>query len=131
MNHPLGKTGVHLTSIISTWDSETNSGDPEIRAEVYIQGSNSKQVFSTLQVQKDQIENELGFPAIWHSGENAARCRIFVRWKTDFRNELLWNEQFTWLRQHLEALREVFSPRVKNLAVWTTGHEALASEETS
>jgi hypothetical protein len=34
MNHSIGRSGVHLTSIISTWNSVTNSYGPETRVEL-------------------------------------------------------------------------------------------------
>jgi hypothetical protein len=126
MNHSPGKSGIHLASIISTWDSEANSNDPQIRAEVYLDGPAAKQQFSALQLQKEAIEK---VQLTWYNPEKVANCRIFVRHNTDFRNELLWQEQFVWLRQHLQALRKVFSPIVKNLAVSTAAQDALTSEE--
>jgi hypothetical protein len=129
MNHGLGKTGIHLTSIISTLDSESNLRNPEIRAEVYLDGPYAKQRFAALQIQKETNEKELGFPLIWYNPENAANCRIFIRWSTDFRNEQLWQDQFEWLRHRQETLREVFSPRVKNLAVVTEGQDPSIPEE--
>ena len=114
-NHPLGKSGIHLTSIISTWDSETNSSDPEIRAEVYMNGVNAKQQFAILHSQKDLIEAQLGFGVTWRNLEDRAMCRIYTRLKSDFTDPERWQENFEWLRQRLETLHRAFSPLVKNL----------------
>lgn len=116
-NHAIGRSGVHLTSIASTWDSETNSRDPEIRAELYMDGANAKQEFAALEKQKDAIERALGFPLKWHNSENTAACRIYTRQSADFFNDLLWPQQFEWLRQRLETMHRVFAPIVRNLNV--------------
>ena len=130
MNHPLGKAGIHLASIISTWDSESNSNDPQIRAEVYLEGPNAKQQFAALQAQKEAIDDKVGFPLIWYNPENTVMCRIVARHSTDFGNEQLWPDQFDWLRQHQETLYKVFSPIVKNLVVVTNGKEPSAPEQS-
>jgi len=55
-NHAIGRSGVHLTSILSIWNSETNTKGPEIRAELYMDGPNANQDFAALEKQKDTIE---------------------------------------------------------------------------
>jgi hypothetical protein len=116
-NHAVGRSGIHLTSIISTWDSETNSRDPEIRAELYMDGSNAKQEFAALEKQKDTIEQALGFPLTWRNPEKKAMCRLYTRQNADFLNDQLWPQQFEWLRQRLETMHKVFSPIVRNLSL--------------
>ena len=117
MNHAIGRSGVHLASIISTWDSETNSRDPETRAELYMDGANAKLEFAALEKQKDAIEKSLGFSLMWHNPEKKAACRIYTRQSADFLNDQLWPQQFEWLRQRLETMHKVFGPIVKNLNV--------------
>jgi hypothetical protein len=116
-NYALGKSGIHLTSIISTWDLETTSSDPEIRAEVYMAGPKAKQRFAELQSQKEAIEDALGFNLTWRNPEDKAMCRLYTRQKSDFSNEQNWPEQFEWLRQRLETLHKIFAPRIKILHV--------------
>lgn len=95
LNHPLGRSGFHLNSIVSLWNPKA----PEIRAEVYLDGPNSKQDFAALWRQKDAIESKLGFSLKWHNPENKAACRLSVREDADFTNEALWPTQFAWLRR--------------------------------
>lgn len=114
-NHAIGRSGVHLTSIVSIWNSETDAKGPEIRAELYIDGPQAKQEFAALEKQKESIERALGFPLTWHNPENKAMCRLYTRQNADFLNEDLWPQQFEWLRQRLETMHRVFSPIVKNL----------------
>jgi hypothetical protein len=42
MNHPIGKSGIHLSSIVSMWNSETNNNDPEIRVELVLTGKTAR-----------------------------------------------------------------------------------------
>lgn len=114
MNHPLGRTGIHLSSVVSTWNSERSTYEPEIRAQLYLKGSRAKQDFAALEKEKDDIHKALGFPLTWHNSAGNA-CRLYTREDADFRNEALWPQQFEWLRQRLEAMHKVFAPIVKNL----------------
>jgi hypothetical protein len=113
MNHAIGRSGVHLDSIISLWSSETGLKGPEIRAELYLDGPNAKQEFAILEKQREGIETALGFPLTWHNPEGKAACRLYTRQNADFTNEALWSEQFEWLRQRLEIMHKVFAPIVK------------------
>jgi hypothetical protein len=92
-SHPLGRSGVHLNSIVSLWNSETKLKGPEIRAELYLDGPNAKQEFAELEKIKDSLENRLGFSLKWHNPENARMCRIYTRKDADFLNPELWPEQ--------------------------------------
>ncbi|MBI2857118.1 MAG: DUF4268 domain-containing protein [Chloroflexi bacterium] len=114
-NHALGRSGVHLTSIVSLWNSVTNAKGPEIRAELYLDGPNAKQEFAALQKQKGAVEEALGFTLTWHNPENKAMCRLYARQDADFLNEALWPQHFEWLQQRLETMHRVFGPIVKGL----------------
>jgi hypothetical protein len=114
-NHAIGRSGIHLTSIVSIWNSETNAKGPEIRAQLYMDGPNAKLEFAALEQQKDIIEKALGFPLLWYNQENNAMCRLSTRKDADFLNEALWPQHFEWLRQRLETMHKVFAPIVKTL----------------
>jgi hypothetical protein len=120
LNHAIGRSGIHLASIVSLWNSETGVKGPEIREELYLDGPNAKQEFALLEKTKDSIEAALGFPLVWHNPENKAACRIYTRQDADFLNEALWPEQFEWLRQHLETMHKVFGPIMKGLKLDAT-----------
>ena len=119
-NFAIGRSGVHLTAIVSLWNSETGSKGPEIRAELYLDGPSAKQDFAALERQKETIEKALGFGLTWHNPENKAMCRLYTRQNADFLNEALWPQQFEWLRQRLETMHKVFAPIVKNLKLEAT-----------
>ncbi len=120
-NYAIGRSGVHLDSIISLWNSETGLKGPEIRTELYLNGPNAKQEFVILEKQKEDIEKALGFSLTWHNPDNKAMCRLYTRQNADFLNETLWPEQFEWLRSRLETMHKVFAPIVKNLQSNTVG----------
>jgi Domain of unknown function (DUF4268) len=114
-SHAIGRTGAHLNSIVSTWDPISNERGPGVRAELYLSGPNAKREFDVLQIDKDAIERNLGFPLVWRNPENKAMCRIYSRLDGDFADEQQWPTQFQWLRERLEAMHRVFAPRVKTL----------------
>lgn len=114
-NHAIGRSGVHLTSIVSLWNSETGVKGPEIRAELYMDGPSAKEEFAALEKQKENIEKALGFALTWHNLENKATCRLYTRQNADFLDEALWPQQFEWLKQRLETMHKVFGPIVKNM----------------
>lgn len=114
-SHSLGRTGAHLSSVVSYWNSVSNSKGAEIRAELVLEGETSKQDFAALVKQKDSIENALGFPLTWHNPEEKVMCRIYTRQDADFMDESQWPKQFEWLRQRQETMHRVFGPLVKDL----------------
>ena len=115
MDHAIGRSGMHLSSAVSIWNTETKVKGPEIRAELWVKGSAAKAEFAVLEKQKESIEKELGFPLTWHNLEKNTSCRIFTRKDADFLDDSLWPEQFEWLRQNLEKMLGVLGPIVKNL----------------
>lgn len=119
-NHAIGRSGVHLSSIVSSRNSESRVNGPEIRVDLYLDGPNAKQEFAALERQKEIIERDLGFPLTWRSREGKAACRIFTRRDADILNEGLWPEQFEWLRKRLETMHRYFSPLLKNLDLTAT-----------
>lgn len=59
MPHAGGRAGIHLNSIISSWNSETDKWDPEIRVDLYMDGPNAKPEFAALEKQKENIESRM------------------------------------------------------------------------
>jgi uncharacterized protein DUF4268 len=117
VNTAIGRSGAHLSSIASTWDSEAESYSGELRVELYLDGMNAKLFFQQLILDKEAIEKEIGAPLTWHNPLNVRSCRIFARQPSDITDRSKWPEQHEWLRVHLEAFYRVFSPRVKALKV--------------
>ncbi|MBM3764598.1 MAG: DUF4268 domain-containing protein [Acidobacteria bacterium] len=114
-NHAIGRSGIHLSSVVSGRNSETGVKAPEIRAELYLDADDAKREFSILEKQRANIESALAFPLTWHNPEDKALCRIYTRLDADYRDQAQWPQQFEWLRQRLEKLHGVFAPLVRNL----------------
>jgi hypothetical protein len=114
-NHAIGRSGVHLCSIVSTANSVKDAKGPEIRVELYMDGPGAKQEFAALERQKVALEEALGFPLTWRNPENKAMCRLYVRQDADFLNERLWPQHFKWLKEKLETMHRVFAPAVKQV----------------
>lgn len=111
MNHPIGKSGMHLASIAAFGNDE-----PEIRVELVLDGQNAKQYYMELSQAKSDIERELGYELTWHNPEGKNMCRIYAQQSADLNDQIKWNGSFQWLQDHLEAFQRVFGPRVRQLA---------------
>jgi hypothetical protein len=115
LNHTIGRSGVHLASVVSTRNSVSGDRRPEIRAELVLTGPRSKENFAALFERRQEIESNLGFPLTWHNPEERSMCRLFVQRDADFMDEDRWPEQFGWLRATQETMARCFAPIVKAL----------------
>lgn len=116
MNHPLGRTGIRLASIASMWNSETNTyGTREMRVELVLDSSRSKQHFSALAERKSEVEASLGTQLTWYNPEETKASRIYERIDADFRDSTQWPKQHEWLRSRLEAFNKTFRPMIDQL----------------
>jgi len=116
MNFAIGKSGVHLTAIASYLNSKTNSWDGgEVRAEVYISGQYAKSYFDQFHGKKDQIEEMIGEPCIWHNPENKKSAGIYLRKSAKIKDKSDWNNQHQWLFEKLELLTKTFKPELASL----------------
>lgn len=123
MNHSIGRSGFHLSSCTSLWNSETKTKDPEIRVELVLTGDQAKQHFAALEEKREWIEKTLGIPLTWHNPTGKNMCRIYTRQNADFLKEDLWPQQQTWLKEKLEFFSKIFVPLVQNLDVVESGDE--------
>jgi uncharacterized protein DUF4268 len=123
MNHSIGRSGLWLTSIASTWNSETHKAGPEIRVEFTMGDDNAKMYFAFLGGQKADIEREIGRQLVWHNPLETKQSRIYVRQASNFQNRSEWVQQHEWLRNNLETFHRVFGSRIPQL-------EALVADES-
>jgi hypothetical protein len=107
LNIATGKSGFVYSATVHT-------GEGRLGAELYI--SNSKESFSKLREQKDQIESEFGEKLDWQDLPEAKSARI-VLYKpgVDIKNENDWPNQFRWFSDALIRLDKVFRERIKAL----------------
>ena len=115
MTHPMGKSGIHLSSIASMWDSVSGTSNPELRVELVLSGDHTKQNFSVLEKGKSEIEKAIGEKLTWHNPDKAKMCRVYMRMNANFLDQKLWKQQHEWLRSKLEIFHKVFAPLVKGL----------------
>lgn len=130
MNHAIGRSGFKLCSVVSSWNSESNVKEPEIRAELIIEDRrHAKAHFALLHEEQSEIEAAFGQPLTWHNPPNARMCRVFVRRTSDFLNPANWSEQHEWLRLNLERLHQVFASRIRQLDVPTSLSEVTTMQD--
>ncbi len=115
LNSSIGRSGFHLSSIASYWDSSANTKGSEIRVELALNGPHPKEAFARLEADKEAIEAEIGEPVGWHNPENARSCRIYVREAADWLDESQWPTQHQWLRERLQLFTKVFQKRIAAL----------------
>ena len=116
MNIAIGKSGVHLCAIASYLNSKTNSWDGgEVRAEVYISGSNGKSYYHQFYEKKDHIEEVIGEPCIWYNPENKKSAGIYLRKSAKIKDKSDWNNQHQWLFEKLELLAKAVKPQLSLL----------------
>jgi hypothetical protein len=112
----LGRGGFRLAAIASSWDSVKNSMDNnELRAEVYLDGINSKAQYEAIEYQRGEIESSLESELIWDSRDGVRACRIYTRKEVDLNDRSRWPEYHQWLANNLNDLHRVFGPIVRNV----------------
>lgn len=88
----------------------------DIRAEIYVDGSNAKMLFRMLQQQQTNLERELGYPLEWEGLPNRRACRISTYLRpADADDRLDWPRQLEWLATRLNELHRVFAQPVRLL----------------
>ena len=110
MNYPIGRTGFVLATVIQVWEKF-------IRAELYITGQSAKDHFAGLELQKDQIEAELGYALRWDPLPAGQDTKISISLEnTDPEDRIDWPRQHEWLSERLNQLHAVFANRIKTLS---------------
>lgn len=109
MNFAVGRSKFRLTV-------ELNSQENRIRTSLWIAADNAKGFFDALNEDKAIIETELGEPLNWERLNEGLHCRISISLKdVDPTDETQWSTQHAWIKEKLEKLHTVFSPRLKGL----------------
>lgn len=112
----MGRSGVFLSAVASFYDSASGSYDSqELRAELVLEGDESKRRFAHLHAEKDRIEAELEQTLTWHNPEEAKMCRIYTRKTVNLYDREEWSSHHGWLLDQLERFKAVFGPRIRDL----------------
>lgn len=106
-NFAIGKTGFKLATTLKTQKNMAST-------ELYI--NKDKEAFKTLELDKEHIEQELGFALSWEylPERDASRVAIYKE-NFDANDESSLNQTIQWHIEMLEKLHSVFSKRIKNL----------------
>ena len=113
MNHSIGRSGFHMSSIFSGYDSETNKYGGEIRVELVV--IDAQKYYGYIEAQKDVFEKELGFPLVWSTQEGTKSRKIYAKKNVNTSDIKDWINQHKWLKDHLETFYKVFAPKIKAL----------------
>ncbi len=93
-----------------------NTQVPRIAVGLVMGGNDAKPHYFLLEKDRDAIEAEIGTPLMWMELPDKIESRILLRWDgADPSDQKNWPEQHSWLREKLEAFRNVFGPRIKGL----------------
>lgn len=111
----IGRAGVHVSAIISTWNSISQKNEPEIRVELSLTSGDAKKQFAQLKDMELEFKNKIDLPLVWHSSPDAKSAKVYVSTDADFTDEKKWPTQFDWLGSHMRMFRDVFGPIVKQL----------------
>jgi hypothetical protein len=106
MNWGLGRSGIHLLAVV-------NAANVVVGVEV--NSRDRPTWFAQLLARRDEVENRVGFDLEWEERPKHKYSIIRCRRDVDMRDESNWPEVHSWLSNHLERLRDAFSPLVTDL----------------
>ena len=115
LNSSIGRSGANLSTVVSIWNSVTNTEIPEARVELVLTSPQAKEHFRQLLEQKSQIQERIDLPITWHNLENSKSCKLYVRTDSNFLDQKNRPELFAWLAKYLEVFRDVLGPLVRDL----------------
>lgn len=102
----LGKSNIHLSNICNTYDNT-------IGVRVYISNRIADEMLPYLEVQKEEIEKEVGEKLSWNPNPENRDKVIALSRNVDLNDEEAWKEALEWLVNRTVAFRKAFSPRIK------------------
>jgi hypothetical protein len=133
LNHPIGRSGVHMDSIMSSYDSLTGKAGGEFRVELYIDDGHAKETLAALQQQQAVVEEALSqlIPEelSWYCKEGVQACRIYVRKPAEIFDRDRWSEHREWLKSRLEAFDSVFRSVLKELDMVAASLRGTSEEQ--
>lgn len=115
VNHPLGRTGYTLASIISSWDFVRNVSGQQLRVELAVYPDDSATAFAKLLERIDEIGAQIGEPLEVSNPEDIKTKKLFVSLDVDLDDRSRWPEYYEWLWGHVHRFDRVFRPLVRDL----------------
>ncbi len=109
MAYGIGRSGFHVATVMRRPRNQ-------IHAELYISGDRAKAYFGLLEMQREAIEQELGYGLEWDELPARRDCRITSCLNdVNPEDEADWPRQHEWLAKRLNDMHRVFARRVKEL----------------
>ncbi|MGI8907415.1 MAG: DUF4268 domain-containing protein [Candidatus Sumerlaeaceae bacterium] len=117
MNFPVGRSGMRLSTVASTYNTPRNSWSiGELRMEVLCDSEESAAIYEQLAERRVEIEAALEPDEVcWHKKPGVRLRRLYVRRDADIHNRTDWPAQHEWLLQRLHRFEKVFRPLVAEL----------------
>lgn len=105
----LGSTDIYLAVGIN---SKTNL----MNIWLVIRGNKAKNNFDRLyRIGFEKSLSEISRNIKWDRMEGRQRCAVILQKSADFNNKSDWENQFKWLKEHIEKYVKFFKPRIKNI----------------
>jgi len=105
----LGSTDIYLAVGINSITNQMNIW-------LVIRGSEDKNNFDRLyRIGFEKSLTEISNNVEWDRMEGRQRCSVILRKTADFKNKSDWDNQFEWLKDHIEKYVRFFKPKIKNL----------------
>lgn len=105
--YSIGKTGIILKTIPLVFKKS-------LSIDLNFWKKETAPFYYILQLEKEEIEKELGLPLLWDDMEGKQGCKIrLIIENKDYRNESDWNSQFEWFSKNMDGLVRVIKPRLK------------------
>ena len=109
MAYSIGKSGFHLGAVVVR-------PKRRILSELYLAGPKAKASFRLLREEKEDIEQELGYPLEWEELPAGTDSRIAVYLHdVDPGDESDWPRQHQWFASKLNELHRVFAQCIREL----------------
>ncbi len=110
MSYPIGRVGFHLGAVLNIWEGY-------VRVELYISGTSARDRLVQLKVEKEQIEQELGYDLEWGDQSADARDQRISRYmrEIDPEDKSDRQTQHEWVATNLNDLHRVFVERIRKL----------------
>ena len=88
-----------------------------IRCDFTFWGEDVKNNYSSILLDKDEIDNEFSNPLIWREmeGKKTSKISLSNNVNGNIKDRKNWEDCFVWFKETAETFHKVFSPRVKQL----------------
>lgn len=108
-NFTIGRSHFHMSALLNTRDNcigvELNITD----------NANAKIYFKMLEMDKDEIEAELGYQIDWMLLPDRITSKMRLMKNGNPLDENEWSTHHTWMKEHLERFYDVFQSRIRDL----------------